>query len=323
MQRSSLEIAVPDGTLLHVRRWLPDGKPKAIVQIAHGMAEHSGRYARFAQQLVDAGYAVYANDHRGHGKTAREERDECYYADENGFETVVHDLHRVTARAKSEQPGLPLFLVGHSMGSFLSRSYAATFGYELTGLVLIGTAGDLGVLTSVGRCLAQLEGLLRGRRTTSPFLGWLAVGQFNNRWKPPRTKFDWITRDEAEVDLYMADPKCGNEFTCGFYADLFGGLGSINSDATVAKVPKDLPIHLVSGSLDPVGDYGKGVIQVAEQYSRHGISDVTTVLWDDARHEVLNETNRDEVTEELLGWLDAHLRVARVGRRKLSVAKAR
>lgn len=315
MQWSTLALNVPDGTSLHVNRWLPDGPPKAIVQLAHGMGEHSERYARFAQELTEAGYAVYANDHRGHGRTARTPRDEGYYADERGFDTAVHDLHRLTATAKHEHPGLPLFLVGHSMGSFLGRSYAASFGYELSGLVLIGTAGDLGLLTVVGRYLAQLEGLVRGRRAKSPLLGWLSVGQYNNPFKPNRTKFDWLTRDEAEVDLYIADAKCGNDFTCGFFADLLGGLTSINSDATVARVPKDLPIHLVSGSLDPVGNFSKGVVQVAEQYARHGIADVTTTLWDDARHEVLNETNRAEVTAELIGWLDAHLAEIQAARR--------
>ena len=322
MQRSNFELGVPDGTRLHVNRWLPDGAPRAIVQIAHGMAEHSERYARFAQQLAGAGYAVYANDHRGHGKTARQARDECYYADQNGFETVVQDLHRVTVTARTEQPGLPLFLVGHSMGSFLSRSYAATFGYELTGLVLIGTAGDLGILTVVGRYLAQFEGLFAAdvrRARSSAGLPWGSTTTAGTRrvrssTGSPVTRRRWTstwpTRSAATSSPAVSMPTCS-------------AASNRSTPTRPFRVPKDLPIHLVSGSLDPVGNYGKGVVQVAEQYIRHGVSDVTTVLWDDARHEVLNETNRDDVTEELLGWLEAHLPAVATGKRGRSAVNGR
>ncbi|MEO7132114.1 MAG: lysophospholipase [Dermatophilaceae bacterium] len=310
MQASSFPVTTPDGTALHVNRWLPDGPPKAIVQIAHGMAEHSDRYERFAEELTAAGYAVYANDHRGHGKTAVTPDAVGYFADQRGFETVVEDMHRVTEQARKEQPDLPLFLIGHSMGSFLSRSYAARFGRGLAGLILSGTAGDPGALGKVGLGLALLQGRLRGRRHPSGLLDTLTFGQYGSAFKPNRTKFDWLSRDEAEVDKYIADPKCGELFTAGFFADLLGGLASINNDATVSRVPKGLPIHLMSGSRDPVGDNGKGVTQVADQFRRLGVTDVTVKLWPDGRHEMLNEINRDEVSAELIAWLDAHLEQA-------------
>jgi alpha-beta hydrolase superfamily lysophospholipase len=307
MQASSFTLATHDGIQLHVNRWLPDGPVKAVVQVAHGMAEHSERYARFAERLTAAGYAVYAGDHRGHGGTAREASDAGYFADRDGWDTVVDDLHLLAERAREENPGLPFFLFGHSMGSFLSRTYAARFGGELDGLVLSGTAGDPGILGKVGLVLASVEARLRGPRHVSRLMDTLTFGQYNSAFKPNRTKFDWLSRDEAEVDLYVADELCGNVFTSGFYTDLLRGLAAVNSDKEVARVPKDLPVHLVAGSLDPVGGQGKGVRQVADQYTRLGVRDVTVKLWPEARHEILNETNRDEVADEVVDWLDAHL----------------
>ena len=307
MQSSTFTLATADGTQLHVNRWLPDGPPKAVVQVAHGMAEHSDRYARFGERLTEAGYAVYASDHRGHGSTSRTSNEAGYFADDHGFDTVVDDMHLVTDHARAENPGLPVFLFGHSMGSFLSRSFVTRFGADLDGLVLSGTAGDPGALGKVGLALATAQAKLRGRRHPSGLMDQLTFGQYGAAFKPNRTKFDWLSRDEAEVDKYVADERCGNVFTSGFFVDLLGGLGTINSDEAVSRVPKDLPIHLVSGSLDPVGAQGKGVQQVADQYRRLGVEEVSVKLWPEARHEVLNETNRDEVMDEVVGWLDAHL----------------
>jgi alpha-beta hydrolase superfamily lysophospholipase len=310
MQSSTFTLATADGVQLHVNRWLPDGPAKAVVQVAHGMAEHSDRYARFGERLTAAGYAVYASDHRGHGGTARTPQEAGYFADDHGWDTVVEDLHLVSEHARAEHPGLPFFLFGHSMGSFLSRSYASRFGAGLDGLVLSGTAGDPGALGRVGLVLASAQARLRGRRHVSGLMDQLTFGQYNAGFKPNRTRFDWLSRDEAEVDKYVADERCGNVFTSGFYADLLGGLAAINADAVASGVPKDLPIHLLAGSMDPVGNRGKGVQQVADQYRRLGVQDVSVKLWPEARHEVLNETNRDEVMDEVVGWLDTHLPVS-------------
>jgi alpha-beta hydrolase superfamily lysophospholipase len=306
MQATTFSLTTPDGTELHVHRWLPDGPAKAVVQIAHGMAEHSERYEPFAQRLTDEGYAVYANDHRGHGRTALEQ-DHGYFGDREGWDAVVIDMHRVSERAREEQPGLPFFLFGHSMGSFLSRAYAARFGGELEGLILSGTSGDPGTLGKVGRAIAAAEARLRGRRHTSTLMNALTFGQYNAAFRPSRTKFDWLSRDEAEVDAYVADRWCGNVFTSGFFVDLLTGLAAVNSDALVSRVPKDLPIYLMSGSLDPVGAKTRGVQQVADQYRRLGVREVTTKFWPEGRHVMLSETNRDEVMTDLIEWFDAHL----------------
>ena len=307
MESTTFTTMASDGTALFTYRWLPEGPPRAIVQIAHGMAEHAARYARFAEVLTGAGYAVYANDHRGHGQTSPLGPDHGYFADDRGFAKVVADLHVVTEHARAEQPGLPVFLFGHSMGSFLSRAYIADYGAELTGVVLSATAGDQGVLGKVGRGIALAESKALGRRHVSPVMDKLSFGKFNASFKPARTAFDWLSRDDAEVDKYVADPLCGNTFTAGFYVDLLDGLTFIHSASTSARVPKSLPIHLIAGSQDPVGDNTKGVEQVAKQYRKAGIEHVTTRYYLDARHELLNETNRDEIMADIVAWFDAHL----------------
>ncbi|GAA2471592.1 alpha/beta hydrolase [Terrabacter carboxydivorans] len=304
MQSSTFTLMTPDGTEVFVNRWLPDGPAKAVVQVSHGMAEHSSRYARFAQRLTDHGYAVYGSDHRGHGKTVGSRG---YFAQQDGWQTVIDDLHAVTERAREEQPGLPVFLLGHSMGSFLARGYVAQFGSELTGLVLSGTSGGAGAISRVGLFLASTQARLRGHTHASGLMNTLTFGQYNSAFKPTRTQFDWLSRDTAEVDKYVNDPDCGFVFSAGGFVDLIRGLEGVNTDAVAGRIPKNLPVHLTSGDMDPVGANGKGVRKVADQLRRLGVRDVTLTLWPEARHEILNETNRDEVEVEILEWLDAHL----------------
>lgn len=306
MQSTTTTVTASDGTRIHTSRWLPDEPAKAVVQVVHGMAEHSARYARLAEALTTAGYAVYAGDHRGHGATASE-ADHGYFADTDGWQTVVADLRAVTRLARSEQPGLPVFLLGHSMGSLLSRAYVIEDGHDLAGLVLSGTTGDPGPLGKVGIAVAAAQSRIRGRRHVSGLLDRLTFGRFNAAHKPARTAFDWLSRDDAEVDRYIADPLSGNTFTAGFFSDLFGGLQGINDRRRVARVPRDLPILLVAGDQDPAGGRGKGPRAVREQYAAAGVTDVTCTLYPGARHEIFNETNRDEVTADVIRWLDAHL----------------
>jgi alpha-beta hydrolase superfamily lysophospholipase len=306
MESSTLAVSAADGTSLHTYRWLPDGTPRAVVQIAHGMAEHAARYERFAEALTGAGYAVYANDHRGHGQTATTEG-HGYLADRDGWGTVVADMSAVTQFVQAEHPGVPVVLFGHSMGSFLSRAYAAQHGSRLAGLILSGTAGNPGPLAAVGKGVAGAQARLRGRKHQSGLMNTLTFGQYNSAFKPNRTDFDWLSRDDAEVDAYIADPLCGNVFTTSFYSDLLGGLQQINRTAAYAAAPRDLPVLVIAGSADPVGNAGKGPREVAGAYRSAGLSDVTTTIYPDARHELLNETNRDEVTADILAWLDEHL----------------
>ena len=306
MIASTMTFSAADGTQIFTYRWLPEPstKVKGVVQIAHGMAEHAGRYGRFAQALTDGGYDVWANDHRGHGRTAGDVTSLGYLADSNGWDKVVGDMHALSCVIRKEQPSVPLILFGYSMGSLLARHYVILHGRELAGVILAGTSGDPGLLGLLGRLVAQREARKKGARTPSPLLDKLSFGAFNKRFRPKRTKFDWLSRDVNEVDGYIADPLCGGVFTAGFFCDLLYGLHFINASANLAKIPKDLPVYLFSGAFDPVGGDTKGVRQVHRALARAGLADLTLKFYDGARHEMLNETNRSEVFADVLAWLD-------------------
>lgn len=308
MNADTFTLSRPDGATLHAYRWVPDGEPTAIVQIAHGMAEHAGRYGRFARALTDAGYAVYAEDHRGHGRTG-EAATLGHFADDDGWSKVLEDLAAVTRHALGEHPGLPVVLFGHSMGSFLARDYAVRHGGDLCAVVVCGTAADPGLLGKVGAMIATTEARVRGPRHPSALMNKLTFGAYNAAFKPTRTDFDWLSRDEAEVDKYIADPLCGFVCTSRFYSDLLGGLARVNSDAVMAGISSELPMLVISGTQDPVGGkQAAGVNAVADQLRRSGVADLTVKVYPEARHELLNETNRDEVTADVLAWIGQRLK---------------
>ncbi|GGL35771.1 alpha/beta hydrolase [Phycicoccus endophyticus] len=306
MESSTTTVTAQDGTRMFTRCWLPDGAPTGVVVVVHGMAEHSGRYARLAEALVAGGYAVYAADLRGHGRTATEET-LGHFADADGWASTVADLRAVTATAAAEHPEAPLFLLGHSMGSELSRAYVIEDSSGLAGLVLSGTVGNPGPAGRVGRGIAAAEARLRGGRHRSALLDRLVFGQYNAAFRPARTDFDWLSREESEVDAYVADPLCGTTSTSRFFVDLLGGVAGVNDPERVARVRADLPVLLVGGAEDPAGHGGRGPREVGQQYRNAGLTDVTCTIYPQARHELFNETNRDEVTADVLAWLDAHL----------------
>ncbi|MFX0537021.1 lysophospholipase [Ornithinimicrobium sp. Y1847] len=303
MDATTCTLTTPDGTVLHVHRWAPEGEPRAIIVLAHGMVEHAARYAHLGGRLAAEGYAVHAADHRGHGRTATGPEALGHLGDEHGFADVVDDLVFLTDRLRAEHPGAPVVLIGHSMGSFLARAFAARYGDRLDALVLSGTAGNPGLRGYVGWLVARAEARVRGPRAVSPLMEMLTLGPNNRPFRPNRTKFDWLTRDEEQVDAYVADELSGGHATAGFYRDLLTGLRWVSQPSTVAQMPKALPVLLVSGQRDPVGG-APAVAEVAELFRTAGLRDVTTQVWSDARHEVFNETNRDEVEGQLIGWLD-------------------
>jgi alpha-beta hydrolase superfamily lysophospholipase len=306
MQSTTTTVTATDGTALHTHRWLPERTPKGVVQIAHGVSEHSGRYSRLAEALTVAGYAVYAADHRGHGSTGVE-ADRGYFADRDGWSTIVGDLRAVSRLGHEEHPGLPVFLLGHSMGSFLARSYAIEDSRDLAGLVLSGTAGDPGLLGRGGLAIAKALAVVRGPRHVSQTLDKMSFSRFNSAFEPIRTKNDWLSRDDAEVDSYLEDPRCGDIPTVGLYMDMVRGLIAVNDNRKVVAVRRDLPVLLMSGDRCQVGENGKGPRAVRDQLVQAGVIDVTLTLYPEARHEIFNETNRDEVIGDLVAWLDAHL----------------
>lgn len=308
MLKQSFRFRAGDGTAIFVFKWSPEklDKARGVVQIAHGMAEHARRYGDFAEALVRAGYIVYANDHRGHGKTAGSPENIGFFADKDGWELVVEDMHHLTGIIHEENPGRPVFLFGHSMGSLLARNYSFLYGKEIEGVILSGTAGDPGFMGTLGLVLAKWEMKRMGKRAKSPLLNRLTFAGYNKPFKPTRTEFDWLSRDQAEVDKYIEDPYCGGIFTANFFYDLLRGMKEINRWDNIIKTPKELPICLLSGDKDPVGGNTKGVMQVYRAYQKAGIRDLSYRFYQDGRHEILKELNREEVISDIIDWLNAH-----------------
>lgn len=308
MKYTGSKKKMTDGHEIFIHKWESGtSTPKGIVQISHGMAEHAGRYEPFAEKLVDSGYLVYANDHRGHGKTAGSLDNLGFFAENNGWMSVVEDMNELTSIIRNAHPGLPVFLLGHSMGSFLLRTYMFQYGTRINGAIISGTAGSPGVLGDIGMLVANMEIKRKGLRGKSTLLHQLSFGGYNKAFKPARTDFDWLSRDHAEVDKYINDPFCGTVFTAGFYRDLLWGLKTIHKKENIRMIPKNLPILILSGDKDPVGKNGKGVSQVYQSLKNIGIKDIQLSLYPEGRHEMLNETNRHEVYRDVINWMDHHL----------------
>ena len=304
MHTQPFTLTAPDGTSLHVHRWLPQGEVRAVVQIAHGMAEHAARYAHVAQALTDQGYAVYANDHRGHGQTARTEDDLGFFAPDRGWMLVLDDLYRVNRRIEEEHPDAPRLLLGHSMGSFLVQQYLFTFPATVQGAALSGTTRHPAAIVEAGAVLARTEIRRQGPKGRSKALVAAGFGAFNAPFAPARTNFDWLSRDPEVVDAYVADPRCGFACTNRMWLDLFSGLRVIRQIHHLESIPRRLPLYVFAGDQDPVGQAGAGVQRLLDAYEQAGLRQVTSKLYPEARHEVLNETNRNEVITDLLDWLE-------------------
>ncbi|HOW50861.1 MAG TPA: lysophospholipase [bacterium] len=298
-----------DGAI-HYHRWLPDeGMPvRRVIQIAHGMAEHAGRYRHFAEFLTRQGFAVYANDHRGHGQSVLPGEPRGFFAEAGGWQKVVDDARDLTGIAKRDHPGLPFFLFGHSMGSFVARSYAIRFGDELDGLLLSGTAG-MPVLWEKWAVLAIVKfcTLVWGIRTPCTFLHNQSLRGYNRPFREPgsNSQYHWLSRDPAVAHAFDADPLCGGIFPAAFFRDLADGILFMSDPAGIAQMPKALPVFFLSGDRDPVGRNGAGVREAHQLFIDAGMNKVTLKLYPEARHEPLNELNRDVVYGDILAWLSA------------------
>ncbi len=307
MESSTFTFKDHDGVEIFVYKWVPEGDAKAVIQIAHGMAEHAARYARPADAFTKTGYIVYANDHRGHGKTAKD-LDKRGQLGPGGWESMVKDMKQLTDIIKKENPGLPVFLLGHSMGSFLSQAYIQQWGSDLKGVILSGTNGHMPKLLLVlGKMMAKGDMKKKGPNAPGTKMDKMSFGSYNKKFEPVKTKFDWLSRDEAEVKKYVEDQWCGFVAPTSFYVDLLTILDTIWKKAREAKIPKDLPIYMFSGSKDPVGNNTKGVIPLFNRYQKLGIKDVSKKFYEGGRHESFNEINRDEVYKDVIAWLDTHM----------------
>lgn len=297
-------LTAADGHHIAAKLCLPEGTPRGLVQIAHGMAEHCARYARVAEALAAEGWAVVTHDHRGHGASAPSDRDLGHFADEDGWRRVREDLRQVRAAGRERAPEGPVVLLGHSMGSFIALSEQIDAGGSVDRLVLSGSNVGGGALVSAGLVAAKAERLRQGKRGKSKVLAFLSFGSFNKGFEG-RTEFDWLSRDEAEVDRYVADPWCGFDCTNQLWIDLLEALLDNGRPERLRRLPSDLPVYLLCGDRDPVSQGGKGVRALEKQLRAAGVGSVTTQIYRDGRHEMFNETNRDRVVADLVGWLGA------------------
>lgn len=292
-------LAVADGHNIHAQLWLPEAQTSCVIQIFHGLGEHSDRYARFAAIAVERGFAVCIHDHRGHGKNSEEPG---HFADAGGWQKVVSDAEVVNEYVRQEFAGIPIVLLGHSMGSFIAQTFAMHYGPRLSGLILSASSWPSRLQLAPARVLARIEALRLGIRGKSALLYKLGFGNFNKPFEPARTEQDWLSRDDTEVDSYVSDPLCGGPYSCGLWLDLLGGLFDLASDNAISCIPLDLPILISGGEQDPVGG-DKGMTNLAMHYAQTSHQRLKVKIYAEGRHEMLNEINRDDVTADWLDWV--------------------
>lgn len=292
------------GNKVYAQKWINKDitEYKGIIQLVHGMQEHIGRYDEFANLLSECGYIVVGHDHLGHGNTVKKEDDFGYFADKDGWDRLVEDIHILQNQIQKQYPNLPYVIMGHSMGSLLVRTYVTKYKDNLSGMIISGTSGQKGGLLILGKMLTKLIMLFKGKRYKSKVLEYLVTGSFNKKFKPNRTNADWTTRDERVVDKYQKDPKCGKNFTAIAYYDLLNGTYYLSKQKNINKTLK-IPVLIFSGDKDPVGENAKGVIRVYNMLKKAGLDKVKIRLFKDGRHEMLNEINKEEVYYLILDWL--------------------
>ena len=301
------ELSMSDGNINFVYHWIPE-ETEAVVVLSHGMAEHAARYARFAEFLAKNKIALIAEDHRGHGKTGLKAQADGtgmlgFLADKDGFNRVTEDIHEEVLYAKRLLPEKKVFLLGHSFGSFIAQNAIEKYGSEIDKAVLCGTAGPRPLTVAFANCIGGIIKSFEGAKRQSRFMNLLTFGLSNSKIKNCSTDFDWLSRDKDEVALYIEDELCGFDATNGFLCDIYSGLRQIHKKSNILKIPKDLPVFLVAGTADPVGSYGKTVKKLSDCYKTSGMKNISMRLYEDARHELFNETNRDEVFHDILQFL--------------------
>ena len=292
---------------IHAKSCVPDGEARAVVQIAHGIAEYIDRYDDFMAFLAGHGFVAVGNDHLGHGKSCEGEAERGFFAEEDGWDRVVDDMDLLRERMRQEYPDLPYIFFGHSMGSFLTRTYLIRHPEKYDAAILSGTGHQGKALVIAGLAAANLMVRTKGARADGQALNDMAFGSYCKRIPNPRTPFDWLSRDEKNVDAYIADPLCGFVAKVSLYRDMMTGVKFITDQANIDAMSKEQPIYFMSGDCDPVGDYGKGVERAYQAFCKAGLKDVTIRLYPDGRHEMLNEVNRETVYQDILAWLESRL----------------
>ncbi len=297
-------------TAVHALKWTPDsGEFKAILQISHGMVEFIERYAPFAEFLTTKGYMVVGHDHIGHGQSVASQDDWGYFCEGNPSDIVIEDMHKLRTLVQEDNPEVPYFMLGHSMGSFMLRKYLAVHNDNLRGAIIMGTGFIPENMTSLALKLTGIVGKIRGSRHRSKLIQSLAFGAdykgFDMTGEQPENS--WLTKDVDIVKAYYNEPRCTYMFTVNGYKGLFEAVNFSCNPENAAKIPKKLPLFIVSGAQDPVGGLGKGVKDVYDMYKAANIQDLTYKLYENDRHEILNETDKEVVFEDILAWMNVRI----------------
>lgn len=309
MNKQTLNYLSSNGvSQIHAVCWYPDGEPKAILQIVHGMIEYVERYEDFAVFMADNGYIVCGEDHLGHGWTAKDESELGYFG-RNGNAHVIADIGKLREIMQEKHPELPYMMLGHSMGSFLTRQYLME-GEEvanatgLAGAIIMGTGWTPAPMLKLGMAITGVLGAIKGEKHKSNLVEGIAFGSYNKRIKNARTAKDWLTKVDEIVDENLSNPKSNYKFTVNAYYNMFKGISKAQDTSLMARLPEGLKLLLVAGTEDPVGAYGEGVRKTFMELTEKSPCDVDIIMYEDDRHEILNETDRAEVYQDLLEWLD-------------------
>lgn len=307
MKKYTEKIASTDSkNNLNVIIWETEKEPIGVLQIVHGMAEYIDRYDNFAKYMTEHGFNVIGHDHLGHGHSVSDEHDYGFFAEENGDKIIIEDMHSVTQYAREKWEELPNFILGHSMGSFCLRQYLTKYSNDVFGAIIMGTGWIPSAAALLGKTIATNTCKSKGSHTVNPLLIKLTLEPYNKPFAPARTNCDWLSRDEKQVDLYVNDKLCGFDFTAGAYKDFFTVLEKIAKNRQLIGMRKSLPILITSGSVDPVGGK-KACEKLNAQYKRCGINDVTLKLWENDRHEILNELDKSDVYQYIYNWLKSKI----------------
>lgn len=292
---------------IHARMCVPDAEPRAIVQIIHGIAEYIGRYDEFMSFLADNGIIAVGTDHLGHGKSIESEEQTGFFAYDNGWDYVVRDEEVLRLAMHENYPELPIIVFGHSMGSFMARTLLIRYPDAFNAAIISGTGNQGAALVNGGLFMGNLVTGLRGAHHYSKFLNNLAFGSYNKIYENPKTEYDWLSRDEANVQKYIDDPLCGFIPSCSLFRDMMTGVKFITNKKNLTAMNKDMPVYFMSGNMDPVGECGKGVQKAYNNFLDAGMKDVSIKLYPGGRHEMLNEINKDEVYADILAWLNSKI----------------
>lgn len=301
---------------LHAVRYIPEDKDgiRCVVQIVHGMAEYVERYEEFARFLTDRGCVVVGEDHMGHGKSVGEDGKYGYFCEQDPATVLVRDVHRLKKATAELYPDIPYIMLGHSMGSFIARNYMFRYGAGIDGAVIMGTGMQHKAVLALSRMLAAVQGLIFGSGKMGKLLDKLAFGSYNKRIENPGTPFDWLSRDRERVEQYMNDPMCGFVFTINGFQTLFELISRLYHSENLERIPKKLPVFLLSGDADPVGGYGKGVQKAYISLRGVGLENTKIKLYEGGRHELLNETNRQDVMQDIYNWIGEEILHGQTGK---------